>query len=153
MEVSWLHTILAKQESREHLLRTALRPTTRSYSSRRHPSHEDDDKPSHAHALHKDREGKHSQVDLSDKSLSTYERLKVAVSKYGKTAFFVYIVLGTITLSSCYIAVSQGMDVAALMNTLGITNGPWLNPTSGTFVISYFIHKVCLLGFPLVESL
>ena len=53
-----------------------------------------------------------------------------------------YISLGTVTLSACYIAVAEGVDVARIMQSVGITSGPWLNPTSGTFVVAYAIHKV-----------
>jgi hypothetical protein len=38
------------------------------------------------------------------------------------------------------------MDVAGLMGKVGITSGPWLNPTSGTFVVAYAIHKVSSLS-------
>ena len=34
------------------------------------------------------------------------------------------------------------MDVEAVMAYFGITSGPWLNPTSGTVVIAYALHKV-----------
>ena len=79
------------------------------------------------------------------KSEGSWDRLKRLSKQYGWPAFGIYIGLGTITLSACYVAVSNGLNVAELMGSLGITSGPWLNPTSGTFVISYAIHKVCLL--------
>ena len=74
--------------------------------------------------------------------MCSYQKLKLAINKYGKAAFVVYFGLGTITLSACYIAISEGVDVASLMQSIGITSGPWLNPTSGTFVVAYAVHKV-----------
>ena len=38
--------------------------------------------------------------------------------------------------------VLSGVDVSGLMESVGITSGPWLNPTSGTFVVAYAMHKV-----------
>eukprot|EP00042_Codosiga_hollandica_P023116 m.89673 g.89673 ORF g.89673 m.89673 type:complete len:241 (-) comp51055_c0_seq1:153-875(-) len=97
---------------------------------------------SHDHTNVHSHAATHASQAKEPEKLSTYAALKDAARKYGKTAVVVYLGLGTITLSGCYVAVSNGFDVAELMYALGITSGPWLNPTSGTFVIAYFIHKL-----------
>ncbi|XP_055542387.1 protein FAM210A-like [Wyeomyia smithii] len=73
------------------------------------------------------------------------ERLKKAVKEYGSTVLVFHVGISLTSLGACYVLVSSGIDMVALLDRLGWANSALASKTgagAGTFVIAYAIHKV-----------
>jgi hypothetical protein len=62
------------------------------------------------------------------------------LKKYGAAYLITSITLAIISFAICYILVSKGIDVAALLNKIGIKS-TGMTSGAGTFSIAYAIHK------------
>ncbi|XP_053690674.1 uncharacterized protein LOC128739239 [Sabethes cyaneus] len=73
------------------------------------------------------------------------ERLKKAVKEYGSTVIVFHVGISLASLGACYVLVSSGIDMVALLDRLGWADSALASKTgtgAGTFVIAYAIHKV-----------
>lgn len=66
------------------------------------------------------------------------ESAKTLLKKYGVAYLATSISLSILSMNLCYLAVSSGVDVAALLAKLGIRAG---GKKAGTFAIAYAAHK------------
>ncbi|OWR44928.1 hypothetical protein KGM_214210 [Danaus plexippus plexippus] len=81
----------------------------------------------------------------TDSSLSAKDKLKRAVKEYGSTVIIFHVTISLLSLGGCYILVSSGVDVTALLKYFNMTEGPLstaVASNTGTFVIAYGIHKI-----------
>lgn len=72
------------------------------------------------------------------------DQLKRAVKEYGSTVIIFHVGISLISLGGFYLLVSSGLDVAALMDKLGVSaeaSGKVMQGAS-TFVIAYAVHKI-----------
>lgn len=80
------------------------------------------------------------------KPLSAAQKLKKAVAEYGTTVIVFHIGISLISLGSCYLLVSTGLDVQKLLVTLKLDDwakgNTMLVSNAGTFAVAYAIHKV-----------
>ncbi|XP_049831565.1 uncharacterized protein LOC126272635 isoform X1 [Schistocerca gregaria] len=76
----------------------------------------------------------------ANKPLSQKQKLKQAVKDYGATVIVFHIGISLISLGGFYLAVSSGLDVAALLRTFGASD---VAAGASTFVMAYAVHKVC----------
>jgi uncharacterized membrane protein len=78
--------------------------------------------------------------------LTVSQRLKYLVTRYGKVAAGVYFVLGTADLTIYYTAISMGLDVEPILETVfsqfGLHYKDFVSKSMGAFVAAYTIHKV-----------
>ncbi|XP_046961683.1 uncharacterized protein LOC124531228 [Vanessa cardui] len=77
--------------------------------------------------------------------LSAKEKLKKAVKDYGSTVIVFHVTISLLSLGGCYILVSSGVDVMAILKYFNIGEGALLNTVTsnaGTFVIAYGVHKI-----------
>lgn len=78
-------------------------------------------------------------------SLTMKEKLKKAVKEYGSTVIVFHIGISLMSLGTCYLLVSAGLDIPAILEFVGL-NGLIKNSevatSAGTFAISYAVHKV-----------
>lgn len=65
---------------------------------------------------------------------------KELLKKYGIAYLTTSITLALISFSLCYVLVSQGVDVASLLEKVGI-NVDSTGESAGTIAIAYAIHK------------
>ncbi|CAG9858964.1 unnamed protein product [Phyllotreta striolata] len=77
--------------------------------------------------------------------LSLREKLKKAVKEYGSIVIVFHVGISLISLGTCYLLVSAGLDVPALFTYFGLKD--WFSnneiaSSAGTFAISYAVHKV-----------
>ncbi|KAL1513892.1 hypothetical protein ABEB36_003232 [Hypothenemus hampei] len=78
--------------------------------------------------------------------LTPRQKLKKAIAEYGTTVIVFHISISLISLGTCYLLVSSGLDVPALLTTLNLKD--WAKENSlilsnaGTFALAYAIHKV-----------
>ncbi|XP_058453700.1 uncharacterized protein LOC131431818 [Malaya genurostris] len=73
------------------------------------------------------------------------ERLKKAVKEYGSTVIVFHVGISLASLGACYVLVSSGIDIVALLERFDWANSVLASKTgagAGTFVIAYAIHKV-----------
>ncbi|XP_063699646.1 uncharacterized protein LOC134830184 [Culicoides brevitarsis] len=85
-----------------------------------------------------------SHEDDDKKPLSKRDQLKRAVKEYGSTVIIFHIGISLASLGGFYLLVSSGLDVAALMDKLGVSadvSGKVMQGAS-TFVVAYAIHKL-----------
>lgn len=76
--------------------------------------------------------------------LSRKDKLKLAIKEYGSTVIIFHVSISLVSLGTCYMLVSNGVDVESLLNSIGFSSekASKLATTSGTFVASYAIHKM-----------
>ncbi|CAF4760221.1 unnamed protein product [Pieris macdunnoughi] len=78
-------------------------------------------------------------------TLSAKDKLKKAVKDYGATVIVFHVSISLMSLGICYVLVSSGVDLVAVMKYFNIGEGKLSNmitSNAGTFVIAYAIHKV-----------
>ncbi|KAJ8729503.1 hypothetical protein PYW08_001084 [Mythimna loreyi] len=76
--------------------------------------------------------------------LSAKEKLKRAVKEYGSTVIVFHVCISLISLGSCYLLISSGVDLVAVLKYFNISEGTILKAASsnaGTFVVAYTVHK------------
>eukprot|EP00118_Oscarella_pearsei_P026297 m.309735 g.309735 ORF g.309735 m.309735 type:complete len:159 (+) comp47514_c0_seq1:146-622(+) len=86
-----------------------------------------------------------STVDNSKEEpakLSTKARLKVLARDYGSTVLVFHTTISLSSLGLAYLLVSRGIDVPALIHSLGIKQGASFASGAGTFAVAYACHKV-----------
>lgn len=78
--------------------------------------------------------------------MTAAQKLKKAVAEYGTTVIVFHIGISLISLGSCYLLVSTGLDVQQLLVTLKLEEwakgNTMLVSNAGTFAVAYAIHKV-----------
>ena len=78
--------------------------------------------------------------------MSVSQRLHYLLKRYGKVAAGFYFVIGIIDLSCYYTAISMGLDVEPLLDSIfsmfNLDYRDYVSKTAGTFVAAYTIHKV-----------
>ncbi|XP_039764671.1 uncharacterized protein LOC120637099 isoform X1 [Pararge aegeria] len=80
-----------------------------------------------------------------DVPLSAKEKLKKAVKDYGATVIVFHVTISLLSLGGCYVLVSSGVDVLAILKYFNIGEGALFNAVTsnaGTFVIAYGVHKI-----------
>ncbi|EDS30582.1 conserved hypothetical protein [Culex quinquefasciatus] len=78
-------------------------------------------------------------------TVSRKDRLKKAVKEYGSTVIVFHVGISLASLGACYLLVSSGIDVVALLERFGWGDSALASKAgagAGTFVIAYAIHKV-----------
>ncbi|KAF9414708.1 hypothetical protein HW555_007486 [Spodoptera exigua] len=86
---------------------------------------------------------RHMSTD-SKPTLSAKEKLKQAIKEYGSTVIVFHIGISLISLGSCYLLISSGVDLVAVLKYLNISEGTILKAAgsnAGTFVVAYTVHK------------
>ncbi|XP_052866028.1 uncharacterized protein LOC128272290 [Anopheles cruzii] len=81
-----------------------------------------------------------AQVPVSRK-----DRLKKAIKEYGSTVLVFHVSISLVSLGTCYLLVSSGIDMVALLERFGWGDSALASKAgagAGTFVIAYAIHKV-----------
>ncbi|KAJ2953564.1 hypothetical protein O0L34_g1165 [Tuta absoluta] len=76
---------------------------------------------------------------------SAKEKLKSAVKEYGSTVIVFHVTISLMSLGSCYLLVSSGVDLVEILKKFNIAEGTLAKVASsnaGTFVIAYAVHKV-----------
>ncbi|KAJ8940049.1 hypothetical protein NQ314_010881 [Rhamnusium bicolor] len=73
------------------------------------------------------------------------EKLKKAVKEYGSTVIVFHIGISLVSLGTCYLLVSSGLDVTNILEVIGLNE--WITKSeitasAGTFAVAYAIHKV-----------
>ncbi|KAF2896483.1 hypothetical protein ILUMI_09686 [Ignelater luminosus] len=81
-----------------------------------------------------------TSTDSKEPKLSRKDMLKRAVKDYGSTVIVFHVGISLISLGTCYVLVTSGMDMGKLLMPLGISGAVATN--TGTFVTAYAIHKV-----------
>nr|XP_023017746.1 protein FAM210B, mitochondrial-like [Leptinotarsa decemlineata] len=84
------------------------------------------------------------KVIVTDKS-TLAEKLKKAVKEYGSTVIVFHVGISLLSLGTCYLLVSAGLDVAAIFKAVGLedwTSNNQLAASAGTFAVAYAVHKV-----------
>lgn len=89
----------------------------------------------------------HVKFYSSDQTpLTAAQKLKKAVAEYGSTVIVFHIGISLVSLGSCYLLVSTGLDVQQLLVTLKLDDwvkgNTMLVNNAGTFAVAYAIHKV-----------
>ncbi|XP_055599479.1 uncharacterized protein LOC129748764 [Uranotaenia lowii] len=77
--------------------------------------------------------------------LTRKDKLKKAVKEYGSTVMIFHVGISLASLGACYVLVSSGIDMVALLERYGLggsTLATKAGAGTGTFVIAYAIHKV-----------
>ncbi|XP_018561361.1 protein FAM210B, mitochondrial-like [Anoplophora glabripennis] len=77
--------------------------------------------------------------------LTSGEKLKKAVKEYGTTVIVFHIGISLMSLGTCYLLVSSGLDVTKVFAAVGLNE--WatksqIASSAGTFAVAYAIHKV-----------
>ncbi|KAG5899297.1 hypothetical protein JTB14_029251 [Gonioctena quinquepunctata] len=105
-------------------------------------------------------ESKYSQVDKnptaarseekiivtdSPRTLTRAEKLKKAVKEYGSTVIVFHVGISLMSLGTCYLLVSSGMDITVVFKAVGLED--WASrsqiaASAGTFAVAYAVHKV-----------
>ncbi|GJQ66883.1 hypothetical protein Trydic_g7906 [Trypoxylus dichotomus] len=82
-------------------------------------------------------------TEKDSQTLSNSEKLKKAVKEYGSTVVVFHVGISILSLGFFYVLVSSGVDLAALLQQINLSNDRINNLTgnAGTFVIAYAIHK------------
>ncbi|KAI8427745.1 hypothetical protein MSG28_002172 [Choristoneura fumiferana] len=77
--------------------------------------------------------------------LSAKEKIKNAVKEYGSTVIVFHVTISIFSLGGCYLLVSSGVDLVAILKSFNIGEGTvskLATSNAGTFVIAYAVHKV-----------
>uniref|UniRef100_A0A2M4A2D5 DUF1279 domain-containing protein n=1 Tax=Anopheles triannulatus TaxID=58253 RepID=A0A2M4A2D5_9DIPT len=77
--------------------------------------------------------------------VSRKDRLKKAIKEYGSTVLVFHVSISLVSLGTCYLLVSSGIDMVALLERFGWGDSALASKAgagAGTFVIAYAIHKV-----------
>ncbi|KFB39089.1 AGAP008432-PA-like protein [Anopheles sinensis] len=83
--------------------------------------------------------------DGSAPVVSRKDRLKKAIKEYGSTVLVFHVSISLVSLGTCYLLVSSGIDMVALLDRMGWGDSALASKAgagAGTFVIAYAIHKV-----------
>ncbi|XP_026327758.1 uncharacterized protein LOC113236027 isoform X2 [Hyposmocoma kahamanoa] len=86
-----------------------------------------------------------STDENSTSAMSTKEKLKKAVKEYGSTVVVFHVTISVFSLGACYLLISSGVDLVALLNRINIGEGTLTRIASsnaGLFVVAYAVHKV-----------
>uniref|UniRef100_A0A2H1WIW1 SFRICE_006073 n=1 Tax=Spodoptera frugiperda TaxID=7108 RepID=A0A2H1WIW1_SPOFR len=92
----------------------------------------------------KDAVGIRNMSTDSKPPMSAKEKLKQAIKEYGSTVIVFHVGISLISLGSCYLLISSGIDLVAVLKYLNISEGTILKAAgsnAGTFVIAYTVHK------------
>lgn len=76
--------------------------------------------------------------------LSSKEKLKKAIKEYGSTVIVFHVCISLMSLGTCYLLISSGLDLVAVLKYLNISEGTILKAAgsnAGTFVVAYTVHK------------
>ncbi|XP_030021442.1 uncharacterized protein LOC115441021 [Manduca sexta] len=87
--------------------------------------------------------------------INAKEKLKKAVKEYGSTVIVFHVTISLLSLGGCYLLVSSGVDLVAVVKYLNIGEGGILKvagSNAGTFVVAYAVHK-CLAPFRIAITL
>ncbi len=68
-------------------------------------------------------------------------RLKKFLKEYGKLGVIVYLSLSTVSISTFYLALRSGIDVKAILTSIGLPDSPLID-SAGTLAVAYAIHKL-----------
>jgi len=92
--------------------------------------------------LHRYESNKASPEASADKEVapSRKDQLKRAVKEYGSTVIIFHVGISLVSLGTCYILISSGLDVGQVLVPLGL--GGSVASNAGTFITAYAIHKV-----------
>ncbi|XP_052898215.1 uncharacterized protein LOC128304989 isoform X2 [Anopheles moucheti] len=77
--------------------------------------------------------------------VSRKDRLKKAIKEYGSTVLVFHVSISLVSLGTCYLLVSSGIDIVSLLDRMGWGDSALASKAgagAGTFVIAYAIHKV-----------
>ncbi|RZC35728.1 protein FAM210B [Asbolus verrucosus] len=76
--------------------------------------------------------------------LTAKQKLKKAVAEYGSTVIIFHVTISLVSLGTCYLLVSSGLDGDKIVTYLGISGDTLTKVTSnaGTFAVAYAVHKV-----------
>jgi len=74
--------------------------------------------------------------------LSKKDKLKQAVKDYGSTVIIFHITISLMSLGISYLVISSGVDVASILQKVGVNSDGVLATEAGTFVVAYAVHKV-----------
>ncbi len=86
-----------------------------------------------------------SSSTTADSQLTQRQRLKIAVRDYGSTVIVFHICISLMSLGGFYLAVSSGLDVQALLKTIGLSSDivtSRIATGTSTFLVAYGVHKV-----------
>ncbi|XP_060800980.1 protein FAM210B, mitochondrial isoform X2 [Amyelois transitella] len=89
-----------------------------------------------------------STRDMSSKvdpPMSAKEKLKKAVKEYGSTVIVFHVSISILSLGGCYLLISSGVDIVALLKYFNIGEGTVskvVSSNAGTFVAAYAVHKL-----------
>ncbi|XP_041988197.1 uncharacterized protein LOC121739717 [Aricia agestis] len=75
-------------------------------------------------------------------SLSTKDKFKKAIKEYGSTVIVFHVTISLISLGGCYLLVSSGVNVQAILTYFNLAETNTIASNAGTFVIAYGVHKV-----------
>ncbi|XP_037960340.1 uncharacterized protein LOC119689556 [Teleopsis dalmanni] len=85
------------------------------------------------------------KTDTEPKPLSKKDQMKKAFKEYGTTLIVFHVGISLLSLGSCYLLVSSGVDMVSFLEYLGFKSSTLNNNIAAgasTFVVSYAIHKV-----------
>uniref|UniRef100_A0A1B6G092 DUF1279 domain-containing protein n=1 Tax=Cuerna arida TaxID=1464854 RepID=A0A1B6G092_9HEMI len=74
--------------------------------------------------------------------LSNKAKLKRAVKDYGATVIIFHVTISLMSLGISYLAISSGLDVASLLEKIGLDPKSEIAAGASTFVVAYAVHKV-----------
>ncbi|XP_038067430.1 uncharacterized protein LOC119737287 [Patiria miniata] len=86
-----------------------------------------------------------NQSPATGTQLTQRERLKRAVKDYGSTVIVFHVCISLMSLGGFYLAVSSGLDVQALLTTIGFSSdvvASRLATGTSTFLVAYGVHKL-----------
>ncbi|CAG5021615.1 unnamed protein product [Parnassius apollo] len=76
--------------------------------------------------------------------MNAKDKLKKAVKEYGSTVIVFHVFISLLSLGGCYVLVSSGVDIVAIMKYFNISENTLSKiavSNAGTFVIAYGVHK------------
>ncbi|CAH2066565.1 unnamed protein product, partial [Iphiclides podalirius] len=88
-------------------------------------------------------------------TMSAKDKLKKAVKEYGSTVIVFHVAISLLSLGGCYVLVSSGVDIVAILKYFNINEGTLSKiavSNAGTFVIAYGVHKF-FAPFRIVQEL
>ncbi|EDO35452.1 predicted protein [Nematostella vectensis] len=89
--------------------------------------------------------GNSNENDGKIQTMSQAQRLRKIFAEYGSIAVVFHVSISLTSLGICYTAVSSGLDVPGLLQSVGLSKGlsdSALTTGASTFVIAYACHKV-----------
>eukprot|EP01135_Chromosphaera_perkinsii_P009599 Nk52_evm49s1810 gene=Nk52_evmTU49s1810 len=69
-------------------------------------------------------------------------KLRAFLTQYGPIGFTTYISISLANLGLMYCAVRAGLDIPALLESIGLSVSQWISPGASAFVVAYTIHKL-----------